>query len=95
MATIADDLVRHHLFTVDEYRRMGESNIFYEDDRVELIEGEIVEMPPIGSHHSGATIRIHKRLEQAVHAVFNTVGYRLSDNGNGGCRPPDCAAGLQ
>ena len=66
MATTAEDLIRHHRFTVDEYRRIGESGIFHEDDRVELIEGEIVEMSPIGSPHSGATIRIQKRLEQAV-----------------------------
>jgi len=66
MATTAEDLIRHHRFTVDEYRRMGETGIFHEDDRVELIEGEIVEMSPIGSPHSGTNIRAHKRLEQAV-----------------------------
>jgi Uma2 family endonuclease len=66
MATTAEDLVKHHRFTVEDYRRMGESGIFHEDDRVELIEGEVVEMTPIGSPHSGTNIRIHKRLEQAV-----------------------------
>jgi Uma2 family endonuclease len=64
--TTAEDLLKHYHFTVDEYRRMGETGIFHEDDRVELIEGEIIEMSPIGSPHSGATIRIHKRLEQTV-----------------------------
>jgi Uma2 family endonuclease len=66
MATTAEDLIRHHRFTVAEYQRMGETGIFHEDDRVELIEGEIVEMSPIGSPHSGAHMRIQKRLEQAV-----------------------------
>lgn len=54
MATTAEDPIRHHRFTVDEYGRLGETGISHEGDRVELIEGEIIEMTPIGSHHSGA-----------------------------------------
>ncbi|HEV8683317.1 MAG TPA: Uma2 family endonuclease [Actinomycetota bacterium] len=40
-------------FTADHYERMGRAGILGEDDRVELIEGQIVEMPPIGSRHAG------------------------------------------
>ena len=40
-------------FTVDEYHRMGGAGVFHEDDRVELLEGQIVEMSPIGPAHAG------------------------------------------
>ena len=40
-------------FTADEYQRMGQVGILGEDDRLELLEGEIVEMAPIGSRHQG------------------------------------------
>ena len=43
--------VTKHCFTVEEYHKMGESGIFGEDDRVELVEGEVVEMTPIGGRH--------------------------------------------
>jgi len=45
--------LQRRLFTTDEYFRMVEAGILGEDDRVELIEGEIVEMPPTGDYHSG------------------------------------------
>lgn len=46
------ELAKKHRFTVEEFHKMGESGIFSEDDRVELVEGEIVEMTPIGWRHA-------------------------------------------
>jgi Uma2 family endonuclease len=68
-------------FTVDEYHRMGAAGILREDDRVELIEGEIVEMTPIGSRHAGQINRLNSLLaarlgSDAIVAVQNPV--RLS-----------------
>ena len=45
-------------FTVQDYHRMAEAGIFHEDDRLELLEGEIVEMPPIGPGHAGGVKRL-------------------------------------
>jgi len=45
-------------FTVDEYHRMAKAGILGEDDRVELIEGEIVQMTPIGSRHAACVMRL-------------------------------------
>ena len=60
------DLAIRHRFTVDEFHRMGEAGILSEDDRVELINGEIVEMPPIGSRHATCVRRLDKWLQKLV-----------------------------
>jgi len=49
---------RRRRFSLDEYHRMGEVGIFRPDDRVELIEGEIIEMAPLGSVHAATVTKI-------------------------------------
>jgi len=44
------------LFTVEEFYKMADAGIFTEDDRVELIDGEIIEMSPLGVRHAGCLI---------------------------------------
>jgi Uma2 family endonuclease len=44
----------HHQFSVDDYHAMVVAGVLKEDDRVELIEGEIVDMTPIGLRHAAA-----------------------------------------
>ncbi len=54
------------LFTVEEYYRMAEAGILGEDDRVELIEGEIVAMTPIGSLHAASVTRLNELFSRLV-----------------------------
>lgn len=49
-------------FTADEFHRMGQAGIFTEDDRLELLEGEIVAMTPIGSRHAACVKRLVRLL---------------------------------
>ncbi len=44
--------------TVAEYHRLHELGVFDEDSRIELIEGDLIAMPPIGSQHAGHLDRI-------------------------------------
>ena len=53
-------------FTVDQYYRMAEVGILSEDDRVELLDGEVIEMSPIGSRHAACVDRLNR--------ILNVVG---------------------
>lgn len=66
MPSAAYDIVQRHRLTVAEYHRMAETGIFSPDARVELIEGEVIDMPPIGSPHAGTVGFLGKRLEYAA-----------------------------
>jgi Uma2 family endonuclease len=63
-----EEEVRRRGFTVEEYHRMGEAGILRADERVELIEGEIIEMSPIGTRHAAC-----------VRMLTRSVGRSLGD----------------
>jgi Uma2 family endonuclease len=58
--------LRRHRLSVDDYYRMAEVGVLAPDARVELIEGEIIDMPPMGSRHAGTVTRLYRRLSNAV-----------------------------
>jgi Uma2 family endonuclease len=51
-------VIKRKLFSVVEYHKMIEAGVFHEDDRIELLGGEIVAMSPIGSRHAACVDRL-------------------------------------
>jgi Uma2 family endonuclease len=68
-ATMSNALARRS-FSVTEYNRMAEVGILKEDDRVELIEGAIIKMSPIGSRHAACVNRFHTLLNRIARQDF-------------------------
>jgi Uma2 family endonuclease len=64
--TASDQWPRRHLITVEEYHRMAEAGVLAPDARVELIEGEIFDMPPIGTDHAYVVNELLRLLAEAV-----------------------------
>ena len=67
--------VARRRFTVAEYHRMAEVGILHEDDRIELIHGEIIEMSgsppgPIGNPHSSTVRRLINKLTPQLGPQF-------------------------
>jgi Uma2 family endonuclease len=71
-------LLQRHQLDIIDYYRMAEAGILGEDDRYELIEGEIIDRAPIGSEHASTVVRLSRLLtrcvaDQAVVTVQNPV----------------------
>jgi len=67
-----------HLTDIAEWHRMGEAGIFPPDSHLELIEGEILSMAPIGFNHAGHVNRLISHLTilshgQAIPSAQNPV----------------------
>jgi hypothetical protein len=58
----AQAVLSRHRFDVDEYHAMVRAGILMEGDRIELIDGELVEMHTIGSRHLACVIRLNHLL---------------------------------
>ena len=53
-------------FSVSDYYRLAEIGVLKEDDRVELIGGDIFEMSPIGKRHAGCVLKISVHLSRQL-----------------------------
>jgi Uma2 family endonuclease len=81
IAAMQPDLVRRHRLTVEEYFRMAEVGLLAPEARVELIEGEIIDMAPTGHRHTSVVSGLHDLFarELASHAlVWDQGTLRLS-----------------
>lgn len=61
-----DVVLNRHRLTVDEYHRMAETGVLAADARVELIEGELIDMASIGTRHAATVKRLNRLVTQAV-----------------------------
>ena len=58
---------QRRLFTIEEYEQMIDAGVFDEDERVELIEGEILKMSPINWPHESCVNRLTLILNERLH----------------------------
>lgn len=65
--------IARYSFTAEEFQRMGEAGIFRQDARLELIEGEIIEMSPIGNAHAACVKFLNRLLSRLFGDTF-TIG---------------------
>jgi Uma2 family endonuclease len=57
---------QRHRITVHDYHRMAEFGVLAPDARVELIEGEVIDMAPIGSDHQSVVDQLNRMLVRAA-----------------------------
>jgi Uma2 family endonuclease len=76
----ADVLSRHpvprHRLTLDDYHRLGEAGILGVADRVELLDGQLVDMAPIGPRHA---LAVDALTELLLLAVAGRAGVRVQN----------------
>lgn len=66
MSALVEDWLPRHRLSVDEYYRMADVGLLAPDARVELIDGEIIDMAPIGSAHAGTVDQICAALSFVI-----------------------------
>nr|MBS0019728.1 Uma2 family endonuclease [Gammaproteobacteria bacterium] len=66
MSIAAERFAQRHRLTLDEFLRIGEAGILGDDARVELIEGDLIDMAPIGSRHAAVVKRLNYLLTLAA-----------------------------
>jgi Uma2 family endonuclease len=73
-------------FTVDDCYRMGEAGIFPPEARVELIDGDVIEMAPFASHHNGSVAALDEILRDRFGRRVTTISQGWLHIGGAGRR---------
>ncbi len=79
---MATDVQRYRL-TVAQFEQIAAAGVFAENERVELIDGELVQMSPIGARHMRCLNRLVRLLVSALpdeYTVSGQNGIRLNDD---------------
>ena len=63
---LAKPQVKNFRFNISQYHQMSEAGILSENDKVELINGEIIEMSPIGRRHTACVNRLNSVFSQLL-----------------------------
>jgi Uma2 family endonuclease len=58
--------IPRRMLTVDEYHKIGDAGVLSPEDRIELIEGEMIKMAPIGARHFAMVNKLCALLVAAV-----------------------------
>lgn len=66
MDVLDEPRITRHRLNVEQYHRMGEAGVFAPNARVELIEGELIDMAPIATRHWSVVNRLNRLLVQAA-----------------------------
>lgn len=64
---LLEETAQRHRWTVTSFHKLAEAGIFTEDDRIELIDGELVKMAPIGDEHAGQVNWLSNELAYRLH----------------------------
>ena len=78
-------------FTIEEYHRLTESGFFQGDDRIELIQGQLIHMAAKGTAHSVCSTRLNRQLMKLLGDRATLRGQEPLTLPNDGEPEPDCA----
>jgi Uma2 family endonuclease len=68
MSTAMHEWPQRHRISVEHFYRMAEAGLFEADERVELVDGEIIDMPPHASRHAGTIDQLARLLTSSLDA---------------------------